>query len=42
MRQTFAVAGLLFVINVLCALRLPRDTAPRPPRARRSWELSGT
>ena len=42
MRQTFAVAGLLFVINVLCVLRLPRGAVPRPPRARRSWELSGT
>jgi DHA1 family multidrug resistance protein-like MFS transporter len=42
MRATFGVAGLLFLVNLLCALRLPRDAMPRPPRARRSWELSGT
>jgi DHA1 family multidrug resistance protein-like MFS transporter len=39
MRAVFLLAALLLGLNALNALRLPLDRGPRPPRARRSWEL---
>jgi len=39
MRPVFAIAGVLLLINVTQARRLPDDYKPRIPRARRSWEL---